>query len=107
MLGQGVGTLLVLEAAGWWYLRSERGMGVQEGRSRARLFGVRRLGQEAVGFKRKTESGRWHLHACNHIDRRCRAREFSESLDGSYAFISLVSNIAVIDCYDTLNYSSF
>ena len=56
MLGQGVVTLLVLEAAGWWYLRNERGMGVQERRSRGRLFGVRRRGQEAVGFKRKTES---------------------------------------------------
>ncbi len=43
-------------------------MGVQERRSRATLFGVRRLGQEAVGVKRKTESGGWHLHACKHID---------------------------------------
>lgn len=68
MLPQGVGALLLLEAAGLWYLRRERGIGVQERRSRATLFDVRRLGQEAVGFKRKTESGRWHLHACKHID---------------------------------------
>ena len=43
MLAQGVGALLLLEAAGLWYLRRERGIGVQERRARATLFGVRRL----------------------------------------------------------------
>ena len=68
MLGQGVGALLLLEAAWLWYRRSEMGMGVQERRARATLFGVRRLEQEALGFKRKTESRGRHLHACKHID---------------------------------------
>ncbi len=68
MLPQGVGALLLFEAAGLWYLRSERGIGVQERRARATLFGVRRLEQEAIGFKRKTESRGWHLHACKYID---------------------------------------
>ncbi len=68
MLAQGVGALLLLKAAGLWYLRSVRGMGVKERRARATLPDVRRLRQEAVGFKRKTESGKWHLHACKHID---------------------------------------
>jgi DNA-binding GntR family transcriptional regulator len=68
VLAQGVGALLLLEAAGLWYRRRERGIGVQERRARATLFGVRRLGQEALGFKRKTESRGWHLHACKHID---------------------------------------
>ena len=44
MLGQGVGVLLLLEAAGSCYLRSERRMGAKERRARATLFGVRRLG---------------------------------------------------------------
>jgi hypothetical protein len=68
VLAQGVGALLLVEAAGLWYLRSVRGMGVKERRARATLSDVRRLGQEAVGFKRKTEFGKWHLHACKHID---------------------------------------
>lgn len=68
MLGQGVGALLLLEAAWLWYRRSEMGMGVQERRARAASVGVRGLGQEEAGFNGKTESGRWHLHACKHID---------------------------------------
>ena len=50
MLGQGVGALLLLEAAWLWYRRGEMGMGVQERRARATSVGVRRLGQEEVGF---------------------------------------------------------
>lgn len=68
MLAQGVGALLLLEAAGLWYLRRERGIGVQERRARATLFGVRRREQESLGFKRKTECRGWDLHACKHID---------------------------------------
>ena len=44
MLAQGVAALLLLEAAGLCYLRSERRMGAKERRARATLFGVRRLG---------------------------------------------------------------
>jgi hypothetical protein len=43
VLAQGVGALLLLEAVGLWYRRRERGIGVQERRARATLFGVRRL----------------------------------------------------------------
>ncbi len=68
MLGQGVGAVLLLEAAWLGYRRSEMGMGLQERRARATFFGVRRLGQEAVGFSEKAESRRWHLHACKHFD---------------------------------------
>ena len=57
MLGQGVGALLLLEAAWLWYWRSEMGMGVQERRARATFFGVRKLGQEAVGFREKRNPG--------------------------------------------------
>lgn len=57
MLGQGVGALLLLEAAWLWYWRSEMGMGVQERRARATFCGVRRLGQEAVGFSEKRNPG--------------------------------------------------
>jgi hypothetical protein len=57
VLGHGVGALLLLEAAWLWYRRSEMGMGVQERRARATFFGVRKLGQEAVGFSEKRNPG--------------------------------------------------
>ena len=57
MLAQGVGALLLLEAAWLWYRRSEMGMGVQERRARATFCGVRKLGQEAVGFSEKRNPG--------------------------------------------------
>ena len=57
MLGQGVGALLLLEAAWLWYRPSETGMGVQERRARATFCGVRKLGQEAVGFSEKRNPG--------------------------------------------------
>lgn len=57
MLGQGVGALLLLEAAWLWYRRGEMGMGVQGRCARAASVGVRRLGQEAVGFSEKRNPG--------------------------------------------------
>ena len=57
MLAQAVGTLLLLEAVGLWYLRREMGMSVQERRDRATSFGVHRLEQEAVGFSGKRNPG--------------------------------------------------
>jgi len=46
VLGQGVGALLLLEAAWLWYRRSEMGMGVEEQRARATF-------SESVGWAKK------------------------------------------------------